>query len=197
MTGKEKCTLLKQIRREIAESNGIPFQTEECDFDGYCPGYCPKCDEEIRFLDDAINRKALMGEKITLSGISVDTFDEVYASMEAENNACSNQDNEWDIPDGPMLAGIPCDSFENERLAGLMDVDEDDSRSNNDEVRLSKRPFGAKIYKSLEKAGIGTFSDLCSYSREELLSYTGLNSKDIDRIESKLSKLHMSLTEDD
>ena len=30
MTGKEKCNLLKEIRRELAESNGIVYLTSEC-----------------------------------------------------------------------------------------------------------------------------------------------------------------------
>ena len=50
MTGKEKCRLLRQIRREIAESNGIPYSTEECTFEGACTGTCPRCEEEVRVL---------------------------------------------------------------------------------------------------------------------------------------------------
>ena len=43
MTGKEKCNLLRQIRKEIAESNDIVYLTTECDYTGNdCPGTCPK-----------------------------------------------------------------------------------------------------------------------------------------------------------
>ena len=51
MTGKEKCKLLKAIRREIAETNGIVYLTSECTFEGECKGTCPKCDAEIRMGD--------------------------------------------------------------------------------------------------------------------------------------------------
>lgn len=75
MTGKEKCTLLRQIRREIARVNNIPYQPDECYYPGNdCPGTCPKCDAEIRALEMLLNRKADRGERITLAGISLDTY---------------------------------------------------------------------------------------------------------------------------
>lgn len=75
MTGKEKCTLLRQIRREIARVNNIPYQPDECYYPGDdCPGTCPKCDAEIRALEMLLNRKADRGERITLAGISLDTY---------------------------------------------------------------------------------------------------------------------------
>ena len=62
MTGKEKCELLKAMRREIAEANGIVYLTSECTFQGNCPGYCPKCDAEARYLDSELNRLAKEGK---------------------------------------------------------------------------------------------------------------------------------------
>ena len=77
MTGKEKCKLLKQIRKEFAESNGIVYLTVECTFEGECKGTCPKCDAEIRYLDDQVQLKAERGEKITFAGLSLDTYEGV------------------------------------------------------------------------------------------------------------------------
>jgi len=74
MTGKEKCKLLRQIRKEIAESNGIVYLISECTFEGECKGTCPKCDAEIRYLDAEIRRMAQSGKSITLSGLSLATF---------------------------------------------------------------------------------------------------------------------------
>lgn len=54
MTGKMKCMVLRELRRKIADENGIPFETEECDFEGDCPGTCPKCEEELRYLEERI-----------------------------------------------------------------------------------------------------------------------------------------------
>lgn len=76
MTGKQKCNLLKQIRKEIAESNGIVYLSSECTVDGECRGTCPKCDAEIRYLDDELQRKIDRGEKVTLAGLSLSTYDQ-------------------------------------------------------------------------------------------------------------------------
>lgn len=71
MTGKEKCEMLREIRRQIAESNDIVYLSAECHHTGDCAGTCPLCDAEIRYLDDEINRKIENDERVTLSGISV------------------------------------------------------------------------------------------------------------------------------
>lgn len=73
--GKRKCELLKQIRREIAEANGIVYLTSECTHKGPCKGTCPMCDAEIKYLENELNEKAARGEKIVLSGISLGSFD--------------------------------------------------------------------------------------------------------------------------
>lgn len=58
MTGKEKCKFLKDIRRQIAEENGIDLEIEECTYEGECEGTCPKCDAELNYLMAQLNKKA-------------------------------------------------------------------------------------------------------------------------------------------
>lgn len=74
MTGKEKCELLRQVRKEIAESNGIVYLSSPCSYDGDCKGTCPKCDAEIRYLDSEIQRLASCGKSISLSGLTLSSF---------------------------------------------------------------------------------------------------------------------------
>lgn len=74
MTAKERCKLLKQIRKEIAESNGIDFCPAECTDDTECLGTCPKCEKEAKYLDNALIKKAGRGETILLFGRSVDKY---------------------------------------------------------------------------------------------------------------------------
>lgn len=75
MTGREKCNLLKQIRKEIAETNGIVYLTSECSYKGNdCKGTCPKCDAELRYLDAELNRLAESGTPITLRGLTLDVM---------------------------------------------------------------------------------------------------------------------------
>ena len=67
--GKQKCETLRTIRRKIAGANDIPFETEDCTYGGPCRGTCPKCDEEIRFLDRALKEKQVRGETVVLEGL--------------------------------------------------------------------------------------------------------------------------------
>ena len=77
MTGKEKCEILKSIRKQIAEANNIVYMEPECHHEGDCHGTCPKCDAQLRYLDAEINRKIAKDEQVTVSGISVEPFDEI------------------------------------------------------------------------------------------------------------------------
>ena len=68
--GKQTCKILKEIRRQIAEANGIEFATSECRYKGDCPGTCPKCEAEVRYLEQQLRARSLAGKAIALAGIS-------------------------------------------------------------------------------------------------------------------------------
>lgn len=68
--GKQTCRILKDIRRQIAEANDIEFITSECQYQGDCLGTCPKCESEVRYLEQQLERKRIAGKAITVLGIS-------------------------------------------------------------------------------------------------------------------------------
>ena len=68
--GKQTCRILKDIRRQIAEANDIEFITSECQYQGDCLGTCPKCEAEVRYLEQQLERKRMAGKAITILGIS-------------------------------------------------------------------------------------------------------------------------------
>lgn len=70
MNGKQKCNILKNIRRDIAKANGIPLNIPECTHTGDCPGTCPRCEAEVRFLERGLEARKKRGFKIALAGIS-------------------------------------------------------------------------------------------------------------------------------
>ena len=70
--GKDKCKKLKEIRKLIAEVNGIKFEPDECHHKGPCAGTCPACDAEIEYIDKLLQLKKQRGEKVYVSGLSVD-----------------------------------------------------------------------------------------------------------------------------
>lgn len=70
MTGKGKCKILKDIRRKIAEDNDISFITSECRFQGDCTGTCPKCEAELRYLEQELKKRQAAGKAIAVVGIA-------------------------------------------------------------------------------------------------------------------------------
>lgn len=71
MNGKEKCRILKEIRRQIALDNNITLITSECKHQGECKGTCPKCESEVRYLERELERKERRGMGITLAGLAL------------------------------------------------------------------------------------------------------------------------------
>ncbi len=72
--GKETCKILKEIRRQIAEANDIEFITSECKYKGDCLGTCPKCEAEVRYLEQQLRARRLAGKAVALAGISAGTL---------------------------------------------------------------------------------------------------------------------------
>lgn len=68
--GKQTCNILKEIRRQIAEANDIEFVTSECRYKGDCLGTCPKCEAEVRYLEQQLRSRQLAGKLVNLAGIS-------------------------------------------------------------------------------------------------------------------------------
>ena len=80
MKGKEKCDLLNEIRQKIADENNIDFNIEKCTFKGECTGTCPKCEVELEYLENELEKKQNDGEKIKLNNVF--KFDEDENLME-------------------------------------------------------------------------------------------------------------------
>ena len=70
MRGKEVCRTLKEIRAEIARQNGIPWETEECTFEGECRGACPRCEAETRQLEEALAKRRRLCKAVALAGVA-------------------------------------------------------------------------------------------------------------------------------
>ena len=68
--GKRTCKILKEIRRQIAEANDIEYVVEECQYRGDCLGTCPKCEAEVRYLEEQLHQRQLLGKAAMVAGIS-------------------------------------------------------------------------------------------------------------------------------
>ena len=68
--GRSTCKLLKSIRQQIADANGISYQPKECQHKGDCAGTCPACEEEIRYLERELKARKGSGFGMKVAGIA-------------------------------------------------------------------------------------------------------------------------------
>ena len=68
--GKSTCKLLKDIRQQIADANGISYQPKECHYEGDCAGTCPACEAEIRYLETQLRERKRKGWGMKVAGLA-------------------------------------------------------------------------------------------------------------------------------
>lgn len=69
MLGKQKCKILKEIRQRIADENEIPYVTRECRYQGECSGTCPRCESELRYLEQQLALRASLGKRVAVTAL--------------------------------------------------------------------------------------------------------------------------------
>lgn len=69
--GKHICKTLKEIRLLVAKANEIPYAPTECRHEGDCMGTCPKCESEVRYLEQQLDMRRAMGKAVSLVGVGM------------------------------------------------------------------------------------------------------------------------------
>ena len=69
--GKNICAALKQVRKRVADTNGIVYTPKECHFEGDCNGTCPACEAEVRYLEHQLSLLRKAGRAATAMGVAV------------------------------------------------------------------------------------------------------------------------------
>ena len=92
MNGKSKCKILKDIRKKIAEENDITYVTSECKYQGDCSGTCPKCEAELRYLEQELAKRKNIGKTVAVAGIA--------AALVVGSSGCA-------FPITDQTAGVP------------------------------------------------------------------------------------------
>lgn len=69
--GKDICKEQKTVRRQIAEENGIDLEIPECTYKGPCKGTCPRCESEVRFLENELAKRIKLGKVATVAGLAL------------------------------------------------------------------------------------------------------------------------------
>lgn len=71
--GKDRCKVLSDIRKQIAEANGIRYEQRECTHQGDCTGTCPKCEAEVQYLETELMRRQSLGKAVKIAGLATVT----------------------------------------------------------------------------------------------------------------------------
>ncbi len=120
--GKQTCKILKEIRRQIAEANGIEFATSECRYKCDCLGTCPKCEAEVCYLEQQLRARSLAGKAVALAGISAGMI-----LMSGCSGSSANQSSE-------TLQGEPVE------LTNTMDYTQGENVAGWDESEVDEKP---------------------------------------------------------
>lgn len=96
MLGKNKCKILKEIRQKIADENDIPYVTSECTYQGECSGTCPKCEQELRYLEQQLYRRQRLGKAVVVTALC--------AGMSLGITACDPKDKKSAAPTPSTVA---------------------------------------------------------------------------------------------
>ena len=85
--GKRICNTLKELRKRIANANEIPFEVNECTHKGDCLGTCPKCDDEVSFLMDSLEKREQEGKPVVIDSLMAeDELRQAFLIDSADDN---------------------------------------------------------------------------------------------------------------
>ncbi len=71
MTGKQKCKILRQIRRDIAAANQLNYTERDCTHQGDCAGTCPYCEAQLKKLEGELAQRRSLGQRVAVMGLSM------------------------------------------------------------------------------------------------------------------------------
>jgi pyruvate formate lyase activating enzyme len=113
--GKERCELLKRVRQELAEANGLAYVPRPCSHEGDCPGTCPLCEQELKKLS-----ADLKGAPEEMVKVSEETCEMINTLYRPDNRSLYSKDEEEPWLAGVMAPGNP--PTEQEDFDGMMEL---------------------------------------------------------------------------
>lgn len=103
MKGKNKCKILKEIRQKIADENDIPYVTRECSYQGECTGTCPKCEAELRYLEQELEKRRSLGKTVAVAAVAAGLSLSMAACVPGKGSgSAENNDPSLPVPNPPV-----------------------------------------------------------------------------------------------
>ena len=110
MLGKAKCKILKEIRQKIADENDIPYVTRECTYQGDCSGTCPRCESELRYLEQELEARKKLGKTVAVTALCTGiSFGTVACSIPGQEHGGDYSGDVTVAPDDDYAGGLMAD----------------------------------------------------------------------------------------
>lgn len=88
--GKRTCNVLKAVRLQIAKANEIKYEPHECHHEGPCAGTCPACEAEVKYLEQQLVIRRMLGKAVVLTGIAASMTSLTACGQIKLPNGCEN-----------------------------------------------------------------------------------------------------------
>lgn len=106
MNGRQKCEMINQIRKKVADNNDIDFVIYDCTFEGDCTGRCAKSDSELNYLEKELEKRQNEGLKLNLKGVFTLDIDEKPKETHQDKSA-NRQEKLEELRENPLLSDLP------------------------------------------------------------------------------------------
>lgn len=175
MAKNPKCEFLRDLRRQFAQANDIPYETQECTFEGECPGTCPRCDAEVEYLEEMLQERIGLGLPVQMGDVTVPLYHEMmHHRLESTEIVMGQVDYRSCFVSNCPLAdmGLSADVFEKMKAVGFKGA-EDIARCTENEVGMFLQGDSKALAEVKEKLDQAGFSFSIS-KKDMILPLSGL-----------------------
>lgn len=115
--GKTICSVLKTIRKQVADANEIKYEPRECHHQGECRGTCPACEAEVRYIEQQLDIRRQLGKAVAVVGLSAGLF---------TLTGCTNKVKDPNAGKDQQQIVVDSDSIRRmEQVDGMLELDDD------------------------------------------------------------------------
>ena len=103
--GKRTCNVLKEVRLQIAKANEIKYEPHECHHEGPCAGTCPACEAEVKYLEQQLLIRRMLGRAVMLTGIAAGLSSLTACGQSKLPKGCENDSTETELAGDVAVEG--------------------------------------------------------------------------------------------
>ena len=170
--GRRTCNVLKDIRQQIADANGITYAPRECHHEGPCAGTCPACEAEVRYLEQQLTMRRMLGKAVVLTGIAASMTSLTACGQNTLPKGCENDSTDVQLagdvevlPDGIMEMPEPEERIVRGKVPAP--VDTITPIKNDKQVVLGEVEYSPAGFRGGEKALMKFIEDNVRYPKSE------------------------------